>query len=372
MLIALVGGARPNFVKIAPLVWELCSRRQKQLSPAPEFIFIHTGQHFDAEMSSLFLDELELAPPAINLGVSRGSNVAQSARIMLHLEEALKKIKPDVVIVVGDVNSTLAAALTATKMGLPLAHVEAGLRSFDRTMPEEINRLVTDHLSDYLFTPTVEAGENLRREGIPEEKIFFVGNIIIDTLIRLKEKACQLASFKKFGLEKKNYALLTLHRPANVDDGSKLANILFACHEISKRLPVIFPVHPRTKAMIKRFHLEPRINSASFLLIPPLGYLEFLSLMQEARLVLTDSGGVQEETTFLSIPCLTLRPNTERPITVSQGTNRVVGTSPEIILAEALARLDGPEERTSSIPELWDGKTAGRIIEILVVKLKSR
>lgn len=363
MKLVLIAGARPNFIKIAPLIWEI---KQRQLEEKIDYFFIHTGQHFDSAMSALFLTELEIDMPYLNLGVGSGSQAQQTARIMLHLEPALKKIKPDLVIVVGDVNSTLAGALTSAKIGLKLAHVEAGLRSFDRSMPEEINRVVTDHLADYLFTPCQEANENLLREGIPSEKIFFVGNIIIDTLVRFKEKACSLAFHQKLGLEKKKYAILTLHRPSNVDNPHQLREILLAVAEISNYLPVVFPVHPRTRKMIDQLSRKEKGIFSPILLMPPLGYLEFLSLMIEARLVLTDSGGIQEETTYLQIPCLTLRENTERGITIQQGTNRLVGTKKENIISHAMEIIRNPNNIRGQIPELWDGKTAERIIEIIL------
>lgn len=366
MKLVLIAGARPNFIKIAPLIWEI---KQRQSKEKIDYFLIHTGQHFDSNMSGLFLTELEIEAPYLNLGVGSGSHAQQTAKIMVRLERPLKKIRPDLVVVVGDVNSTLAGALTAAKMGLKLAHIEAGLRSFDRRMPEEINRIVIDHLADYLFTSCREADENLSREGISPEKIYFVGNIIIDTLVRFKEKATALAFHEQFGLEVKKYGLMTLHRPSNVDEPHQLKEILLAAEEIAKHLPLLFPVHPRTRKMIDQFSQKDKRDSSSLILTPPLGYLEFLSLMINAKLVLTDSGGIQEETTFLQIPCLTLRENTERWITIKEGTNRLAGTKKEKIVAQALEIIKDQGKIKGSLPELWDGKTAGRIIDIIFQKL---
>lgn len=366
MKLVLVAGARPNFIKIAPLIWEI---KQRQSKEKIDYFLIHTGQHFDSNMSGLFLTELEIEAPYLNLGVGSGSHAQQTAKIMVRLERPLIKIRPDLVFVVGDVNSTLAGALTAAKMGLKLAHIEAGLRSFDRSMPEEINRIVIDHLADYLFTSCREADENLSREGISPEKIYFVGNIIIDTLVRFKEKATALAFHEQFGLEVKKYGLMTLHRPSNVDEPHQLKEILLAAEEIAKHLPLLFPVHPRTRKMIDQFSQKDKRDSSSLILTPPLGYLEFLSLMINAKLVLTDSGGIQEETTFLQIPCLTLRENTERWITIKEGTNRLAGTKKEKIVAQALEIIKDQGKIKGSLPELWDGKTAGRIIDIIFQKL---
>lgn len=366
MKLVLIAGARPNFIKIAPLIWEI---KQRQSKEKIDYFLIHTGQHFDSNMSGLFLTELEIEAPYLNLGVGSGSHAQQTAKIMVRLERPLIKIRPDLVVVVGDVNSTLAGALTAAKMGLKLAHIEAGLRSFDRRMPEEINRIVIDHLADYLFTSCREADENLSREGISPEKIYFVGNIIIDTLVRFKEKATALAFHEQFGLEVKKYGLMTLHRPSNVDEPHQLKEILLAAEEITKHLPLLFPVHPRTRKMIDQFSQKDKRNSSSLILTPPLGYLEFLSLMINAKLVLTDSGGIQEETTFLQIPCLTLRENTERWITIKEGTNRLAGTKKEKIVAQALEIIKDQGKIKGSLPELWDGKTAGRIIDIIFQKL---
>jgi len=366
MKLVLIAGARPNFIKIAPLIWEFKRRQKKSADFEHEYFFIHTGQHFDPAMSDFFLDDLEIESPHLNLGVGSGSHAVQTARIMVRLERSLKKIKPDVVVVVGDVNSTLAAALTAAKMGIKLAHVEAGLRSFDRRMPEELNRIVIDHLSDYLFTPSREANENLIVEGIASEKIYFVGNVIIDTLIHCRPKAEAMKFYEKLGLKEKGYAVLTLHRPSNVDDLNQLRQILLACAEIARSLPLVFPVHPRTRKMMERANFGRKIFPSTFIMTPPLSYLEFLSLMAGARFVLTDSGGIQEETTFLQIPCLTVRENTERLITVREGTNCLVGTRAERIIEAARRIIDGFKSETFSPPELWDGQTARRILDILL------
>jgi len=366
MKLVLIAGARPNFIKIAPIIWEFKRRQKEATNFKHEYFFIHTGQHFDPAMSDAFLNDLEIESPHVNLGVGSGSHTTQTARIMLRLEKSLKEINPDVVVVVGDVNSTLAGALTAAKMGIKLAHVEAGLRSFDRRMPEELNRIVTDHLSDYLFTPSREANENLMAEGISREKIYFVGNVIIDTLIHCRSRAEALRIYEKFGLKKKGYAVLTLHRPSNVDDLHQLREILMACCEIARHIPLVFPVHPRTKKMMTCSQLAEKTLPSTFILTSPLSYLEFLSLMGGACFVLTDSGGIQEETTFLQIPCLTVRENTERLITVREGTNCLVGTRAEKIIEAARKIIGGFRPKASSPPELWDGQTARRILDILL------
>jgi UDP-N-acetylglucosamine 2-epimerase (non-hydrolysing) len=327
-------------------------------------------------MSRVYFEELGIPQPDYDLGVGSGSHTWQTAQVMLALEPLLRDLQPDVVVVVGDVNSTVAAALVAAKLGIPLAHVEAGLRSFDRTMPEEINRVVTDALADYLFTTERSANENLRREGISDEKVFFVGNVMIDTLLRHRERAVALEMPARYSVQPHNYAVLTLHRPSNVDAPEVLSGILDAVAALQVRLPVLFPVHPRTLQRLAGAGLLERARSLPNLrLLEPLGYLEFLGLMAQARLVLTDSGGIQEETTILGIPCLTLRENTERPVTISEGTNELVGTSPERILAAARRRLDQAEMvsdnplclmgRDSHYPELWDGRAAERIVRIL-------
>jgi UDP-N-acetylglucosamine 2-epimerase (non-hydrolysing) len=359
-----VVGARPNFIKIAPLVAEI------KKHPQMEQILVHTGQHYDEGMSQAFFKDLGLPFPDIQLNVGSGSHAIQTAKIMERFEPVLLKQRPDLLIVVGDVNSTIACGLTAVKLGIPVAHVEAGLRSFDRTMPEEINRILTDAISDYLFTTEQSANENLLREGIPKEKVFFVGNVMIDTLLKHQELSRSSPILSVLNLQPKAYAVLTLHRPSNVDHKGTFQKILKALFEIAQKTPIIFPCHPRTKKKIQFFGLEDYFTSyplplpRDILLIDPLGYLDFLRLVSEARFVLTDSGGIQEETTALGIPCLTLRENTERPVTVTQGTNVVVGINGAKILEESLKILDGKPIR-GRMPELWDGKSANRILRIL-------
>ncbi|MDY7079292.1 MAG: UDP-N-acetylglucosamine 2-epimerase (non-hydrolyzing) [Chloroflexota bacterium] len=354
-----VVGARPNLMKIAPLVEEI------QRHPDVQQTLLHTGQHYDDKMSQVFFDELGIPRPDVYLGVGSGSHAEQTARVMVAFEKVLLDERPDVVVVVGDVNSTLACAVTAAKLWVPVAHVEAGLRSFDRRMPEEINRIVTDALSDFLFTTSRDADENLRREGIPPEKIFFVGNVMIDTLNKHRAQAEQLATSTRFGLEPGHYALLTLHRPSNVDVPRVLSGILDGLATIQRDIPILFPAHPRTVKRFAEFGFEERLAAAPNLrIVEPLGYLEFLNLMMHARLVLTDSGGIQEETTILGIPCLTLRENTERPITIVEGTNTLTGADPTRIVAETHHTLAG-DSKSGRIPELWDGHAAERIVKIL-------
>ena len=356
-----VVGARPNFMKVAPIVAAM-QRREREFAP----LVVHTGQHYDAAMSDAFFSDLDLPKPDIHLGVGSTSHAAQTAAIMQRFEPVVLAEQPDWVLVVGDVNSTLACALVCVKLGVRVAHVEAGLRSRDRTMPEEINRLLTDQIADLLFTPSADADDNLRAEGIPPERIRLVGNIMIDSLFQHLERAADSRIKERLGLAEKAYAVLTLHRPANVDDPVVFARILDALEKISERLPVIFPVHPRTRKTIAQLGLETRLEAISGLhLIEPLGYLDFLRLYSGARLVLTDSGGIQEETSVLGIPCLTLRENTERPITVTMGTNKIVGSDAEKIVNAAFAALDQTAKPTVAIP-LWDGHTADRIVAALL------
>ncbi|WP_342833494.1 non-hydrolyzing UDP-N-acetylglucosamine 2-epimerase [Candidatus Hadarchaeum sp.] len=355
-----VVGARPNFMKVSPIMREMAKYPQKFNQ-----ILVHTGQHYDDEMSQVFFDELDLPRPDVYLGVGSGSHAEQTAKVMLAFEPVLLEQKPDIVLVVGDVNSTLACALVCSKLGVKVAHVEAGLRSFDRTMPEEINRVLTDQIADLLFTTERSANENLLREGVAQDKIYFVGNVMIDSLLRNKERALALDILNRYDLKPRAFALLTLHRPSNVDVPDVLAGIIDALEEIQSRLPIIFPAHPRTMRRIQEFGLEGKIARMSNLrVIKPLGYLEFLNLMANARLVLTDSGGIQEETTILGIPCLTLRDNTERPVTILQGTNTLVGTDPGRIVAEAFNVLSG-RAKVGRMPELWDGHASERIVGIL-------
>ena len=351
----LVAGARPNFMKIAPIYKAFSVG---QMARSADLLLVHTGQHYGRNMSDDFFQELGIPEPDINLEVGSGSHAEQTARIMIAFESTCLEHRPDWVIVVGDVNSTVACALTARKLGIRVAHVEAGLRSRDMSMPEEINRLCTDSISDLLFTTERIAGKNLRSEGIDAGKIHFVGNTMIDTLRQQLDHACQLPL--PGGALAGEYAVLTLHRPANVDPPARLAQILRAINEIANRLPVIFPVHPRTAPRLASLELNPRIR-----IVEPMSYLPFLGLVARSRMVLTDSGGIQEETTVLGVPCLTMRPNTERPITCEIGTNVLVGTDPQRIVLEATSILDG-STRAGRIPEKWDGHAAERIVEVFL------
>lgn len=355
----LVAGARPNFMKIAPIHREFSSRRNGH--PTADLVLVHTGQHYSRNMSDDFFRDLGIPEPDINLEVGSGSHAEQTARIMMAFEPVCLEHHPDWVIVVGDVNSTVACALTAKKLGIRVAHVEAGLRSRDMSMPEEINRLCTDAISDLLFTTDTLAVENLRNEGVANEKIHFVGNTMIDTLRQQISRARQLPL--PDGLVPGEYAVLTLHRPANVDFPERLAQIMGAINAIAERIPVVFPVHPRTTLRLKGIEMHARIQ-----IVEPMSYLPFLGLVAACRLVLTDSGGIQEETTVLGVPCLTMRPTTERPITCEIGTNVLVGTDPQRIVQEANLILDG-NTRPSAIPDKWDGHAAERIVEVLLNQL---
>ena len=382
MKIVHVCGARPNFMKIAPLLRAIDKHNASSKGNPIEPILVHTGQHYDYEMSQVFFQDLELPKPDVYLGVGSGTHAEQTARVMIEFEKVLLKEKPDLVVVVGDVNSTLAAALAAVKLHISTAHVEAGLRSYDRTMPEEINRLLTDQVSDYLFTPSRDADENLKREGIPREKIFFVGNVMVDSLLFNKTRADQSQILTQLKLSGEGYALLTLHRPSNVDEKHSLTNIMSAITKISEWIPVVFPAHPRTQKKLREFNLDrhatviasPDVigawqsqSQSSILITPPLSYLDFLKLEMYAKFVMTDSGGIQEETTVLNVPCLTLRDTTERPITITRGTNVLVGNSPQKIIEEASKILAANSKSPSRI-ELWDGKAAERIIDILATR----
>ncbi|MFP6656269.1 MAG: UDP-N-acetylglucosamine 2-epimerase (non-hydrolyzing) [Myxococcota bacterium] len=351
-----VVGARPNFMKIAPLMHEF-EKRSDRFDP----ILVHTGQHYDQAMSDSFFRDLGIPEPDINLGVGSGSHGAQTAQVLVKIEALLIEHRPDVVVVVGDVNSTLAATLAAIKMNIPVAHVEAGLRSWDREMPEELNRVLTDSVSHWLFTTEAVAKKNLLREGVPEEKIHFVGNVMIDTLFTHRTQAQKRDTVRRLGLESKRYALLTLHRPSNVDSPDQLRRLFEVLAKINQELPIVFPAHPRTVKAIEE-HLggvKPDLH-----MVEPLGYLDFLCLMMEAQIVLTDSGGIQEETTALGVPCLTLRDSTERPVTISEGTNTLVGTSPAAI-EEAFRKFRESPPKQNSQPALWDGGAAARIVDIL-------
>jgi len=358
-----VAGARPNFMKVAPIVAAMQRRPDVFQS-----ILIHTGQHYDAQMSDAFFRDLELQEPDIDLGVGSASHAVQTAGVIRAFEPVVIAEQPDWVLVVGDVNSTVACALVCAKLGIKVAHVEAGLRSRDRRMPEEINRLLTDQIAELLLTPSLDANENLRAEGIPADRIRFVGNVMIDSLLTYLPLARQSTIKESLGLTGKDYAVLTLHRPSNVDELRTLAGIVDALEEIGQRLPIIFPVHPRTLKMIEELGLAERImNTDGLRLTGPQGYLDFLQLMSGARLVLTDSGGIQEETTVLGVPCLTLRENTERPITVTMGTNTIAGTDPAGITRAAFKALDDPPDSSRlRVPPLWDGHTADRILEALI------
>lgn len=388
----IVGAARPNFMKIAPLLRAIEDYNVKHAADdkliAP--LLVHTGQHYDDNMSDAFFRDLQIPAPDIHMGIGSGSHSEQTGQVMIAFEKILFKEKPDLVVVVGDVNSTMACALASVKLHIPVAHVEAGLRSFDKTMPEEINRLVTDAIADYLFTPSPDGDRNLLREGCSQDKIFQVGNIMADTLLFNLEKAKKMDTLNRLGLRTGEstengcypYALLTLHRPANVDNRETFSRILDGLNQIASQIPIIFPLHPRTKKQIDAFgfadHFTFCENSAGTPAFPspgdhkggliycpePLGYLDFLNLMMKAKFVLTDSGGIQEETTVLNVPCITLRASTERPITVEQGTNVLAGDNPGKMFAEAKKILDGHVCRGRR-PENWDGETAVRIVKIL-------
>lgn len=353
--IHLIAAARPNFMKIAPLFHAL-SRE-----PWAEPVVVHTGQHYDLNMSDAFFRDLALPEPYIHLGVGSGSHAEQTGRVMIAYEKVLLDSPPSLVIVPGDVNSTMAATLAAVKLGIPVAHLEAGLRSFDRTMPEEINRVVTDSLADLLWTPSADGDENLIREGVPQERIVRVGNIMIDSLEMLRATIESQPVYADYGLDRGRYGVVTLHRPANVDNPETLSELCSALEHISGRIPLLFPVHPRTRKNLAAGGLMESLEKAPFLqCVEPLGYIQFMNLVFNARLAITDSGGIQEETTYLGIPCLTLRPNTERPITVTLGTNRLctVESLPGLVDDVLNGRAAG-----GTIPELWDGRTAARVVK---------
>lgn len=353
-------------MKVAPL-----HKALQQYPTAFRHLIVHTGQHYDPAMSKVFFDELELPKPDFYLGVGSGSHAQQTAKVMTEFEKVMELQRPHLVVVVGDVNSTIACSLVSAKMNVPVAHVEAGLRSFDRTMPEEINRLLTDSIADYLFVSEPSGVVNLKREGVDEKKIFFAGNIMIDSLVSHREKAGRSTIMKDLELTPGSFILVTLHRPSNVDTKEGLESILSVFERLAARTTIVFPMHPRTKKMLSRYNLEQRIEAIKNLkLLEPLGYLDFLHLMERAKLVLTDSGGIQEETTFFGIPCLTMRENTERPITVDTGTNILCGLDTDLVVQTSLDVLSGKVKK-GSIPELWDGKTAERIAKILVQQLSS-
>jgi len=354
-----VVGARPNFIKIAPLHRELL-----KYSGVKNYI-CHTGQHFDAKMSKIFFDELEMPKPDYYLGISGGSHAVQTAGIMTEFEKVIIALKPDLIIVPGDVNSTMAATLVASKAGIKIAHVESGLRSEDRTMPEEVNRIVTDILSDYLFVSEKSGIENLKNEGINKEKIFFIGNVMIDSLVRHLPKIEKSEIISRLGITKK-YCLCTFHRPSNVDSIDNLKTLIDLLNDISERIQIIFPIHPRTRQMIEKAGIDISTNP-NLIFTDPLGYIDFLHLIKNSELIITDSGGIQEESTFLQVQCITVRNNTERPITVEVGTNQLIGTDAEKIKKAAFDIISG-NKKQGKIPELWDGKTSERIVRILSEK----
>ena len=366
-----VVGARPNFIKIAPLMTEY--QKCEDIKP----ILVHTGQHYDDAMSKSFFEDLNIPRPDVNLGVGAASHAVQTAEVMKRFEPIIDEFKPDIVVVVGDVNSTLACALVAAKLGVRVAHVEAGLRSFDRGMPEEINRIVTDALADYLFTTEQSANENLIREGVDPNRIFYVGNVMIDTLRQWQDRGGQSAILQRLKLYQAEnvipFGVVTLHRPQNVDSIATLGRILSAFEQLAQELPLIFPVHPRTRTSLRRmgrkvmesFHLEKAPTRGDFILVESLGYLDFLRLLGQAKVVLTDSGGIQEEATVLDVPCVTLRKTTERPVTLELGLNVLAGSDSREIVRLGMAMIRKGRQRVSP-PHLWDGGASGRIVEILI------
>jgi UDP-N-acetylglucosamine 2-epimerase (non-hydrolysing) len=359
MKVLLVAGARPNFMKIAPL-WSEMNRSLSCFMP----VLLHTGQHYDYEMSKVFFEDLDLPEPDYFLGVGSGTHAEQTARIMMAFEEVLLRDRPDLVVVVGDVNSTLACSVTAKKLLIPIAHVEAGLRSFDMTMPEEINRKLTDAISDLLFTPSMDGNRNLVQEGVSPDKIHLVGNIMIDSLVRVLNRITERDEdrvLSEFGLERGHYVLVTLHRPSNVDQKETLWKILHFLSSLSAKIPIVFPVHPRTRKNMDGFGVNGS-SRQNLKIVEPLRYREFIALEKKPLFVLTDSGGIQEETTYLNVPCLTLRPNTERPVTIVEGTNELVTIDQ---LDEKADLILAGRWKRGKMPELWDGKTGQRIIEIL-------
>jgi len=356
--VLLVAGARPNFMKVAPIIDCLDERGIKA-------VLVHTGQHYDPLMSDVIFADLGLRTPDHHLGIGSGSHAVQTARIMEAFEPVLLAEQPDVVVVVGDVNSTLACALVAAKLGVKVAHVEAGLRSRDWTMPEEVNRVVTDRVSDFLFAPSADAVDNLRQEGYPDDRIHLVGNVMVDTLLKHAEAAKRRPILAELGLEPGGYGLVTLHRPANVDDPDRLASLLGALGQVAEMIPLLYPVHPRARGAVEAIGVHPKLR-----LIEPQGYLDFLALEAGARLVLTDSGGIQEETTVLGVPCLTMRETTERPITITQGTNRVVGVAPAAIVGASAEVIRNPIGGRR--PALWDGASSTRIVDALTLSAASR
>ena len=379
-----VVGARPNFMKIAPIFVSFEKQNQKNNSPFIDQFIVHTGQHYGKEMSESFFSDLGIPDPHFNLNIGSGSHAFQTANIMLSFEGVLNELSPNLVIVVGDVNSTVACAITAKKLGIRVAHVESGLRSFDRSMPEEINRILTDSISDLLFTTEQSANINLNNEGISSEKIFFAGNTMIDSLVRQLENAAQINTLENINLtgsgsDHFKYGLLTMHRPANVDCPTVLAGFLESFISLSDDTPILFPAHPRTIKQIKENKLESifssteevLLNKKGMVLIDPLGYYDMLNLMRSADYVITDSGGIQEETTYLGIPCFTIRENTERPVTTDHGTNILVGQNHKL-LSDEVSKITTRKQKKGTIPPLWDGKASERIVDTLTNSLDSR
>ena len=362
--IMIIAGARPNFMKIAPLMKEFRNH------PSFEAVLVHTGQHYDFQMSETFFQDLDIPKPDVYLNVGSGSHAVQKAKIMMAFEEVLLQKQPDLLIVVGDVNSTVACSLVAAKLSTPVAHVEAGLRSFDRGMPEEINRLVTDALSDYLFVSEASGMHNLKKEGLPKQKVHFVGNVMIDTLLGHRAKIAKSDIMKKLALKPKTYCVVTLHRPSNVDSKEALEKILDILEAISRRVKIVYPIHPRSRKMIQEHGIHERVQKIQNLsLLDPQGYVDFIQLVKNASFVLTDSGGIQEETTVLRVPCLTMRDNTERPVTIKLGTNRLVRRNKEEILRHIDAILRG-RTKQGQIPPYWDGRAAKRIVKVLQKAMK--
>ncbi|MBL7151944.1 MAG: UDP-N-acetylglucosamine 2-epimerase (non-hydrolyzing) [Candidatus Omnitrophica bacterium] len=367
MRVVIVAGARPNLMKASPLIE--AARRHKEI----EYYLVYTGQHYHRLMSKVFWKDLRLPAPYTDLGAGSASHAVQTARVMVGFEKVCLRLRPDIIMVVGDVNSTLAAALVGAKLGIKVAHVEAGLRSFDRAMPEEINRILTDHLSDYLFVTEESALKNLKKEGIDRRKIYYTGNVMIDTLARFRKKAKNSGILKRLGLERQKikYALLTLHRPSNVDDKLTFKRLIAALSRLSKRITIIFPVHPRTQKLLKEFGFQ--INKNRINCIDPLSYIDFIKLMSQAQFVLTDSGGIQEESTFLGVPCLTIRKNTERPVTIKEGTNKLVGSSADKIIREAGKILNSKIKiKKRRLPKFWDARAAERIMNVIASPLGAR
>lgn len=357
--VLVVVGTRPNFVKSAPLMRELRAH-DGELST----LLLHTGQHYDPNLSQWLFDDLGLTPPDISLQTGSGSHIEQIAKVMLGLEEAIAANRSDLVVVFGDVNSTVAAAIVASKAGVKLAHVESGLRSFDRTMPEEINRVVTDHLSDLLFVSEESGLKNLEKEGIPSDRIFYSGNIMIDSLLATRATVMNSDVMRKLGLAPREYALLTLHRPSNVDSAESLTSAMNIIEEVSQKIPVVFPCHPRTRNNLAKYRIQIAANNDVLKIIEPVGYIDFCRLIYDSKFVMTDSGGIQEETTFLNIPCITMRDNTERPATVTIGTNVMTGVD-RIRILEAVDSILNGTQKHGRIPDLWDGHAAERIVEVL-------